>query len=324
MSAQAPQPTTTSSPIIKLKAEPSKIRRLQWVESDSKLTGNSNAIFVGKYRDNISRLHRRQIPSFLAGRSDIDIHTAATAELYCSATMCFLPVTWLYGLLFSMWYGLFAGSCRLAEAENSGAFITAEAVEIVKYEHSCGCCGGQQRRVRIPLLSIVRVVSDEVWWARREERNQTPCCAKRAAGADRMVLGVFHRPVKQDLSGLRTTSVFFEFFYGLEDPYTFQRLLQAAMYKRQRGAAEAAAFVTDELLEAVSDVPDPNADEAALRPVVHPLDSRTFRVERQAEGRIMEIATMQRFPSTAEDNMLQQKQEAAYAGVTLEKLKINA
>lgn len=258
-----------------------------------------------------------------AGRTDPAVHTAATAELYCSATMCFLPVTFLYGLLFSLWYGVFAGACRLAEATGSAAFITEDNLEIVKFEHTCGCCGGVERRQRIPLLSIARVVSDEVWWARREERSQSPCCAKRSTGADRMVLGVFHRPIKADLSGLRTSSVFFEFWYGVEDAYTFQKLLQAAVFKRQRGAVQAAAFVTDSLLGAVSGVPDPSPEEAALHALVHPLDARTFRVERQAEGNKMEIATMARFPSTAEDTMLQQKQEAAYAGVKLERLRLN-
>jgi len=251
------------------------------------------------------------------------VHIAATAERYCSATLCFLPVTWLYGVLFSLWYGLFAGSCRQAEAEGSAAFITADELEIVKFEHTCGCCGGAERRQRIPLLSIVRVVSDEVWWARREERKQTPCCAKRSSGADRMVLGVFHRPLKQDLSGLRTSSVFFEFWYGLEDAYTFQRSLQAAVFKRQRGAAEAGMFVADELLSAVSAVPDPSEEEAPLRHLVHPIDAKTFRTERQVEGNVMATTQMERFPSTVEDTMLQQKQEAAYAGVTLEKLRLN-
>ena len=210
-------------------------------------------------------------PAEPAGRADEATFTNATCELYCG----WVPLLQIFGLiiflLFTLWYLLLGSSCRSREARRSRAFITATHVHYRRKRYTCGCLCGGEEVLSVPLLNVVSVLSDASWWSLMENFPACgccvrPCCATKVPNSDCMLLGVMHRPVgavdrrsgnSQSQGGLLELP-------ALEDPITFQQVLQAAVMMRQKGEHAVRSGFNDVLSDAVcASVPAGSAEEQA-------------------------------------------------------------
>ncbi len=225
------------------------------------------------------------------GRSDEDTFTKATCELYCSflPCKCFPLISLVPFLVFTVWYLLLGGCCRAQEARRSRAFITATHLHYRRKRYTCGCFGGGEDVVSVPLLNVVDILTDETWWLRIEAATGTcggctarPCCAKKVPNHGCMLLGVLHRPSTAiDPRALGKPVCELVELTALEDPTTFRQVLRAAVALRQKGYDALSAGFNGVLEEAVSAGVSPGSSEeqqasAAMMTVRHSALSGTL------------------------------------------------
>jgi len=196
-----------------------------------------------------------------AGRSDEATFTKATCELYCGFPPAFQLIGLIIFFIFTLWYLLLGGCCRAQEARRSRAFITATHVHYRRKRYTCGCLCGGEEVLSAPLLNVVDAISDAAWWSDMEENDDTgafgicctrPCCVAKVPNSDCMLLGVLHRPAGSvDRRAANKPQGGIVELPALEDPITFQQVLQAAVALRQRGLQGVREGFNDVLVDAV-------------------------------------------------------------------------
>jgi hypothetical protein len=180
----------------------------------------------------------------------------------------------IFGLViffvFNLWYLLLGGCCRAQEARRSRAFVTATHVHYRSKRYTCGCLCGGEEMTSVPLLNVVDVLSDASWWALMDNIPcggclLRPCCAEKVPNADCMLLGVVHRSAagsddRRSANKKRGGGIIE--ICAVEDPITFQQVLQAAVALRQEGELVLRSKFNDVLSNAVMENIAPgNADE---------------------------------------------------------------